>query len=279
MRGDTPSETIFELPGGLVIGDDRRLSYAELRPLSGREEEWLASHPGIPSAKAVTRLLSTCLVHLDGEPSSHEQVQRLLVADRDYLMLQLRRLTLGDRFRVVMVCPTCGAKMDVDFDADEVPIERRPQTTSTYTLDLGSEEKRCRTVRFRLPTGGDQEAVLGMNMDSAVDALLDRCLIDNGGTPLSFDERNAVSDAMEGLAPEINLELELICPECGLAFVEPFDITTFFFKEMRVNAGMLLREVHHLAFYYHWNESDILSLTRERRRDYLALLSEALRQD
>src|SRR5436305_8280442 len=121
MQNTTLSEITFELPGGLVLGNDRRLSYAELRPLTGREEEWLASHPGVPSAKAVTRLLSTCLVQLDDEPSSQEQVQRLLVADRDYLMLQLRRLTLGDRFRVVMVCPTCGANMDVDFNADEVP--------------------------------------------------------------------------------------------------------------------------------------------------------------
>jgi uncharacterized protein YbaR (Trm112 family) len=279
MQGNILSETTFELPGGLVLGDERRLSYAELRPLAGREEEWLASHPGTPGAKAVTRLLSACLVHLDGEPPAYEYVQRLLVGDRDYLMLQLRCMTLGDHFRAVLVCPACNAKMDVDFDADEVPIERRPQMTSTYTLDLGSEEKRCRTVRFRLPTGGDQEAVLGMDMESAVDALLGRCLIDNGGTPLSPTERNTVIDAMEQLAPEINLELELVCPECGLAFVEPFDITTFFFKEMRVNAGMLLREVHHLAFYYHWNESDILSLTRERRRAYLALLSDALRQD
>src|SRR6266487_2775275 len=158
MQGDTLSETTFELPGGLVLGIDRMLSYAELRPLTGREEEWLASHPGTLGARAVSRLLSACLVHLDGEPPDYEYVQRLLVGDRDYLMLQLRRITLGDHFRAVIVCPACDAKMDVDFEADEVPIEWRAQTESTYTLDLAGEEKRCRSVRFRLPNGGDQEA-------------------------------------------------------------------------------------------------------------------------
>lgn len=279
MQDNTLSETIFELPGGLVLEDGRRLSQVELRPLTGHEEEWLAAHTGTPGAKTVTRLLSTCLIELDGKPVNYKQVQRLLVGDRDYLMLQLRRITLGDRFRAVIVCPVCDAKMDVDFTTDEVPIERHPQKEATYTLDLDSEPERCRTVRFRLPNGGDQEAVLGLDIESAVDTLLDRCLIDTGGMPLSLAERNAVSNAMEQLAPEVNLELELTCPECAHSFVEPFDITAFFFQEMRVNAHLLLREIHHLAFYYHWNEVNILSLTRERRRAYLALLSEALRQD
>ena len=41
----------------------------------------------------------------------------------------------------------------------------------------------------------------------------------------------------------------------------------------------LLHEVHALAFYYHWSESDILRLDRRRRRTYLALLNESLRQE
>jgi hypothetical protein len=279
MRDTTLSEVTFELPGGLVLEDGRRLSRVELRPLTGREEEWLATHPGVPGAKAVTRLLNSCLLGSDGEPMGLQQVQRLLVGDRDYLMLQLRRITLGGRFQAVIVCPVCDAKMDVDFTAEEVPIERHPQKEATYTLELDSDPERRRTARFRLPNGGDQEAVLGQDLESAVATLLDRCLIDGGGMPLSPAEQNAVSDAMEKLAPEVNLELELTCPECGHAFVEPFDVTAFFFQEMRINARLLLREIHHLAFYYHWDEATILSLTRERRRVYLALLSEALRQD
>ena len=59
----------------------------------------------------------------------------------------------------------------------------------------------------------------------------------------------------------------------------PFDLTAFFFDEMRVSSRQLLREVHTLAFYYHWSESEILGLRRTRRREYLELLSEALRQE
>jgi hypothetical protein len=273
------SETIFELPGGLVLENGRRLNQAKLRPLNGYEEEWLASHPSTPSARVVSWLLNDCLMGLDDEPPDREQVPRLLVGDRDYLMLQLRRMTLGEHFHAVLSCPACSANMDVDFEASDVPIEWRPQSASTYTLDLDSQAGSGRTVRFRLPTGGDQEAVLGLDAESAVNALITRCLIDDSGTSLTPGERTAVSEAMEQLAPQIDLELELQCPECTHTFVEPFDITLFFFKEMRMKADQLLREIHCLAFYYHWSEAEILSLTMECRRKYLALLSETLRQD
>jgi hypothetical protein len=35
----------------------------------------------------------------------------------------------------------------------------------------------------------------------------------------------------------------------------------------------LLEEVHYLAFHYHWSEKDILSMTRSKRRRYLAILA------
>jgi len=262
-----------------MLSEDRRLSEAELRPLTGYEEEWLARHRGTPSAPAVTRLLSACLVRLDDVTRSQELVRRILVGDRDFLMLQLRRMTLGEKISAVVVCPACSAKMDADFKASDVQIDRHPQTAMTYTLEFNPGEGAGRTVRFRLPTGADQEDILGLDADSAVDVLLIHCLVDDGGEPLSAEERIAVINAMEQLAPKIDLELDLTCPECSHAFVEPFDTTAFFLKEMSVNGDQLLREVHFLAFHYHWSEADILSLTRERRRAYLRLLSDALRQD
>jgi hypothetical protein len=78
---------------------------------------------------------------------------------------------------------------------------------------------------------------------------------------------------------ELEVELDLTCPECSLTFLAPFDTTAFFFHEMQINGDQLLREVHLLALYYHWSEAEILSLSRDRRRAYLGLLSDAVRQD
>jgi hypothetical protein len=270
------SEPIYEntvtLPGGLMLQSHQMLKHASLRPLSGRDEEWLARHRNTPNSVRVSWLLNQCLLALDDHPANYELVRQMLVGDREFLMLQLRRITLGDRVQAVVNCPACGSKMDVDFRLDEVPVHERPQTQESFTLDLHG-----RTVRFRLPNGGDQEVVV--HDPDPVGALLGRCVIDDTAKTLSSDERETVMAEMERLAPQVDVELDLACPECSHQFTLAFDTTAFFFDEVAVKAGELLHEVHALAFYYHWSESEILNLERGRRRTYLALLHDALRRE
>jgi hypothetical protein len=266
------------VPGGLLAGattaDFRRFESVGLRPLTGYEEDWLAANRGKPGALLASGLLDACVTSLDGEAPPQNTASRLLAADREYLVFQLRRLTLGDAIHAIAACPECGRKMDVTFNAAEVPVERRPQSDPVHALALADG----RIARFRLPVGADQESIAGMESQAAADHLFDACLLDDGGRPLTEDEKARVIEAMGEVAPGIDLDLELECPECARQFVLPFDTTSFFFDEMRIQEKQLLREVHALALYYHWSERDILSLERDRRRRYLALLREATRE-
>jgi hypothetical protein len=257
-----------------MLQQDQLLNTACLRQLSGREEEWLARHRNSPGAVRVSWLLSSCLLALGDRQVSRDLVQRLLVADRDYLVLQLRRLTFGDQVQAVVPCRKCSQKMDIDFHLNDVPVDCRPQRVSSYTVELSG-----RVIRFRLTTGGDQEAVLESRSDDLADELLNRCVLDNGGKSLSVEEKETVAAEMEQFAPQVELELELGCPECQEHFLLPFDTTAFFLDEMAFKSDELLREIHALAFHYHWSETEILRLDRRRRRAYLALLNESLRQD
>jgi len=270
------TERVCALPGGLVLANGQYLREAALRPLTGREEDWLAQHADTPNACAVTQLLNACLVRLESQPTSLELTRNLLAGDRDYLMLQLRRLTLGDHFQAVLTCPACAGRLDVDFQTSDIPVTECPQTAVSFTLEPDEQTGATRPLRFRLPNGADQEAVSKLPARQAVQVLLQRCVSD---TPLSDVEQKAVSAAMERLAPQVELELDLECPACAETFVESFDTTAFFLTEMRGQGRQLLREIHHLAFYYHWPEAEILSLRRDRRRAYLALLNEALQID
>ena len=251
---------------------------AELRPLSGHEEDWLARHPAAPSATAVTELLSRCLVSVAGRQVDRERVRELLVGDRDALMLALRRLTFGDTIQAVVVCPTCAEKMDVTFRTDNVGLEAdEAQVQPSYSMLLG-QPPAVREIRYRLPTGADQEAVLGLAAEAARGKLFERCVLSDGGIALDTAEQEAVELAMERAAPRIDLDLDLACPSCGAAFTLGFDTTAFFLQELRNGARALLREFHSLAFHYHWSEPEILALDRRRRRAYLSLLTDQLSQ-
>jgi hypothetical protein len=276
-------ESRFPLPGGWVLSDppteSRRYGSAVLRPLTGYEEEWLADHRE-PSATCTRQLLDACILGLDEDEAPPALASRMLVGDRDYLMLQLRRLTFGDRVQAVVNCPSCKSKMDVDFDAASIPLERGAPDSATYEVALPAMPDRpSQVLRFRLPCGGDQEAALGLEIAAASETVLRRCLVGGEAVPLTPEEKLRVIEAMESRAPRVELELDLACPECRRGFVMPFDMTAFFLDELRTTAAQLLREVHGLAFYYHWSESEILGLRRDRRRIYLALLSDLLRQE
>ena len=264
------------LPGGLVLGDSERLAEAELRAMTGYDEEWLAENAGLPSAVLTTGLLNNCVQRVGDRAATPELLGRLLVADRDYLMAQLRRLTMGDLIQAVVHCPACQHPMDLRFHADDLPVKSRPQQTPSYTVVVGAASK---AVRFRLPTGTDQESVSALDAAAAVDLLFERCVLEVEAAPLSESERAEVIAEMERVAPQLEIEMELSCPECSHHFLTPFDVPAYFVQEMRIESEQLLREVHLLAFYYHWSEPEILGLTRHRRRAYLDLLADMLRED
>ena len=268
-------EAVVTLPGGLLLEDGRLLRRAVLRSPTGREEEWLADHTG-PIAPAVTTLIAACLVEIEGLTVSRTVARDLLVGDRDYLVLQLRRLSLGDAVQAVATCPACHEKLDVDFNIADIPVKARPGTAQTYSVDLAGRGRARRRVRFRLPTGADQEAVDASGSGDPVEVLFRRCLVDDDGGRLSVTDRLAVIDEIGERSPEIDLELDLVCPACETSFVLPFDTTSFFLSELRRNGRRLLEQVHVLALHYHWTEADILGLTSARRRRYLALLGDAL---
>ena len=56
----------------------------------------------------------------------------------------------------------------------------------------------------------------------------------------------------------------------------PFDLQDFFFGELRISQDLLYREVHYLAYHYHWSEKEILALSREKRRKYIEILADEI---
>ena len=286
------------LPGGYVDVEGNLHRKIDVVPLSGREEELLASSCNSETASLVTTVLSRCVRRIGNISPVSEQVARnLLVADRQYLLLKLREVTFGDRVSASILCPwpDCGKRVSIAFSVADIPFvesqEKGPlfkRTMSPEAAPPGEDSLMSREIIFRLPSGEDQEVVsplLSQNEAMALTTLLSRCVIQIGDMDHPGPEamanlpsltRMEIERHMESTAPKIQMEMDAGCPECGRQFIIPFDPQAIFFGDLRISKDLLLREIHYLAFHYHWSEREIMEMTREKRRGYIEVLADEI---
>lgn len=284
------------LPGGYIDDAGKLQREVVLKVLSGREEEVLVSLAKRGAAIQVTAILTSCIKRIgDISEITEDIIRRLLVGDRQFLMLKLRELTFGERVQATVSCPwpNCDTRLDIDFNITDIPIKEMDQVLQRYEYNFTAQsptETPALTVHFRLPNGSDQEALSALlveNEATALTQMLWRCIDRIGETEnpdldqirmLSSSIRKKIEQKMQSLAPDVELTMEAECPDCHRSFNIPFDLQEFFFGELRTSRELLRREIHYLAFHYHWSEKDILSMSRDRRREYIEIVANEIEQ-
>ena len=279
------------LLGGYLDDRGRLHKDTDIVPLTGREEETLADAREQNKARLVSEVLARCITRLGSlETVTPEITRGLLVADRQYLLLKLRQLTFGPKVQSTVFCPwpDCSSRVDIDFSLTDIPVKHAENRGATYTFSLppSADTRTGESMRlhYRLPVGADQEALQPralVNEAEALTHLLDRCLVgEDGGkiaaSDLSPAARMALEREMESSAPAVDLNMDAVCPECGRGFSLPFDLQDFFFGELHISRDLLYREVHYLAYHYHWSEEEIMTMPRRKRRSYINVLADEI---
>jgi hypothetical protein len=286
------------LPGGYTDQDSWLHRYVEFTPLGGREEAFVTEIANHPQPHQVTAILIRCVQRIgDIQPVPEQTIRGLLVSDRQYLLLKLWEATYGSQIQVTIVCssPECGSKIEVNFSMKDIPIKESVDKGPVYEMKLSTDAayvsesgETFQKVCFRLPTGADQEALaqlLKKNEAQAAAHLMMRCIRSIGSlenpteeqiarfTPLACSE---IEKRMLDLAPQVDLTMHGNCPECGRQFATPFDLESFFLGQINISLELLYREVHYLAFHYHWSEREIMDMPRPKRRKYIEILSQEI---
>jgi len=214
-----------------------------------------------------------------------DYVHALPVGDREALLLHLRKLTFGDRMSCILDCPQCETKLDIDLHVSDLLLPPYAQPAYWFRIPLPAEKL---LVTFRLPTGADQEAVADLashDPRNAAAAILERCLhsVSRDGVTLEAIPNELPHSLLEPIAafmaehdPQAELLLHNECPACAHPFNVLLDMRQYLAEEINQRLRYLYREVHLLAWYYHWSEADILQMTRPHRKIYLDLLDETL---
>ena len=205
-----------------------------------------------------------------------DRLADLSIGQRDARLLRVREHTLGPLLEGFAECPNCQERLEFSMRvADLLAAELDTKLPGEHTLNAADYE-----VRFRLPNSRDLAAVLGeVDLVNARRQLLGRCILEVrhgddevGWETLGEAEITALGEETAALDPLSEIQLDLDCPACQHRWSVIFDITTFFWREIRNYGRRLLREVNLLARAYGWREADILALSAYRRRQYLEMV-------
>src|SRR5690242_20539020 len=122
------TESAFMLPNG-YWADGVPWRQAHVRALTGEDHLYLAEEcRNLLPASWATEALLRCVTRLGPGRPDREAIRQLTAGDREALLLNLRRITRGDRLPCVLTCPSCGEKLDLDLNATELLV---PPATDT----------------------------------------------------------------------------------------------------------------------------------------------------
>jgi hypothetical protein len=253
-----PREYEVTLPVGHLDSDGRLHRKATLRKLTGHEEALLADRKLRTNAgKLVTELLNGCMRSLGDLTQVNRQViGELTSPDRNFLLLELRKLTFGTDLEASYTCPACRETTMAIEDLGSFPV-RVSDTAGipeiVVELEDGFEDRGKDSwydvLRFRLPVGTDEERVATVARENAAkgtNALLARCLVSVSGdgeempenrrealgtkllSDLTMSDRARIERAFRDEMPGVDLSRDFDCGSCGRPMRTTLDLTSFF---------------------------------------------------
>lgn len=245
-------------------------SWACIREIVGLDEQSV-NGTGILSA---IRLLDRLLVNAPGTDVGPGYAVNLTSADRDRLLTAIYIRIYGLRVESTVNCKNCEKPFDIDFSLEKLLGFFNAGEASSIQIENkeGGLFKLPNGCCFRLPTGEDECAVLGMTPEDAESELLKRCVL--GGDPTG--EKKSLQDIMQELAPLVDVNMDAHCPECNAHQLIHFDIQHFLLSSLKQERQQLAYEVHRLAGAYGWSLNEILELPRSVRRTYVDFVESEL---
>ncbi len=232
-----PSKNVVNLPGGLVLPTGEVLRTAEVRELTGRDEEAISKAPNV--GKAIMTLVDRGVVKIGAHPVDDKMLNNLLAGDRDAILIGIFKATFGNTAEIPSYCAGCAdiktATIDVDEDIETKTLAD-PINDQVFTVQGKSGE-----IVVRLPNGAVQRELIENAEKTEAELstiLLERTVVSINGSPvlgknqvqnLSIVDRRKVIDEIDARVPGPKLNsLTIDCPDCGGKVVVPINFGTLF---------------------------------------------------
>lgn len=246
-------EAVFQLPCGYVDAEGGIHKEIAVAKMKGRVRKIIARQDiRSDPIKVLDALLINCVTRIGKlEKPTKTALDSLVIGDRDFAALMIRKVSRGDEISVDVNCPTDTCKRALHFvlSIDDIAVFHRDEEDSWFDeearafcfkitdRDLGVD------ATFRFPTGFDQHAVSKVIKANPVEAmyrLYGACCRewngDKGPFDLGFIE-NQDTDVLDFLEdqwttrlPGVEVTHEAECEECLREFRVTLESSDFIFQ-------------------------------------------------
>ena len=243
-EGSFDENKVYDLLAGYVDKDGVTHKTFTLREMTGADEEFV-NRADIKSngAKVSTALLSRCVLSVGtltrksfNSPKEWENIfKEMYTGDRDVILLELRRISIGDTIEVSHTCPNpeCKAKLKTEILIDELKINEFDGLREIpFELPKGYKDKKGVIHKqgiMRIPNGLDGELLTPLaknNIAKAETLLLTRiCKFSDGAyiddsvmASLSIKDRNYLQSLLNDHQFGIDMTVDIMCDHCGEYF-------------------------------------------------------------
>jgi hypothetical protein len=233
----SPSENTVELPGGLITSSGEVLRTAEVRELTGKDEEVISKSSSI--AKAMATLIDRGTVSIGGYPADENSLYKILAGDRDALLLGIYKATFGNTVDIPAFCGGCSDAKVVSVDIDE-DVQIRKLEDPAEDVKFTVKGKRGDIV-VRLPDGRVQKKLVDNSDKTQAElatVLLENVVLSIGGSQvlgksqvqnLSLVDRRKVLSEIDDRVPGPRMQdISVECPDCGEQVGVPINFGTLF---------------------------------------------------
>lgn len=263
---DTPRKTVERsrevvCPSGFT-GTIRRLTIRELDALSSRKaaragtsldgmfaQTWIDTRELGPYRPPFVEFP-------EGSNGINVDWSKVFLGDRTTLMIELRKLVLGDLFAFDVTCPAPLCRRRIPWEVELSRLDRKDMTDETraHLVEHGNEFVRTlpysgKQVSFKMLTGADERRVADVVRNNP-DAMLSSTMlvritgVEGARTPserrafvegMDLEDATFLQQEWEAVDCGVSTDIEIECPHCGkITRIElPFDADFFSLKSNR----------------------------------------------
>lgn len=232
-----PSPEVI-LPGGFIEADGSVVKTAEVRELNGEDEEIIAKASS--ASKALSLILTRGVIGIGDREVTKDDFDKLLMGDREMLLLAIRRVTFGNELSLSITCNSCNNGQEVKIDlTKDVPVRELEDSVEDRSWDITL--RNGDVVNVSLPNGKTQKKVLdapdevtGAELNTI---LLNGCINSVNGSPakpnvaqkLGLVDREKITREIFDKTPGPRLgEVSKVCEACGNRILLPLNLASLF---------------------------------------------------